>query len=516
MNEDRRVQALIQEAQSLRYSRRQVLRRAAIFGLSASGIATVLAACGNSSTSGTASTGKSGTTTAATSSTGSSAGTTAGGTKAATPASAGAASPASLGTPVNTTSSGKSGFSPNQSQTSSANIKGQNLSMLMNTYFVAAAQDYFTKLTNDWGAANGVKVTVDYVAWPDIQAKIGAAIQSGSGPDIIQLQDTWPYLYYQNLVEIDDLSSDIGAANGGYFDWVVKTASVNNKWYSVPIGASGSAFTYRMSYLQQAGASTFPDTWEELFAVGKKLKAMGKPIGQALGHSTGDPVAFCYPYMWAYGAMEVQADGKTVAFNQPQFVDGMAKFIQGWKDGFDETGLGWDDASNNKAFLADQISATLNGSSIYIAAMKDNPALAKDINHAQYPKGPAGRFNQLGSNSYAIAKYSKNQEAAKEFLKYFFSDKPYGDWIHIQQGYQLAATQKWSKDPVYSTDPKLAPYGNLVQYARTKGYAGPSNQAAALAFSKYIIVDTFARAVQSGNAQDAISWGTDQLKQIYK
>src|SRR5919205_3251854 len=116
------------------------------------------------------------------------------------------------------------------------------------------------------------------------------------------LQDTWPYLYYQNLVDVNDLANDIGDAYGGYFDWVVKTAQVNGKWYSIPIGASGSAYAYRISYFKQAGADTFPDTWEDLFAVGKKLKAMGKPIGQALGHSTGDPISFCYPYMWAYGA----------------------------------------------------------------------------------------------------------------------------------------------------------------------------------------------------------------------
>ena len=36
--------------------------------------------------------------------------------------------------------------------------------------------------------------------------------------------------------------------------------------------------------------NNFPTTWEELFAVGKTLKEMGKPLGQALGHDvdTGD------------------------------------------------------------------------------------------------------------------------------------------------------------------------------------------------------------------------------------
>ena len=66
---------------------------------------------------------------------------------------------------------------------------------------------------------------------------------------------------------------------------------------------------------------------------------MGKPFGQALGHSTGDPPSFAYPYMWSYGAMEVEEDGKTVAFNKPTLRRGLNTFIQAWKDAYDETGL---------------------------------------------------------------------------------------------------------------------------------------------------------------------------------
>ena len=81
--------------------------------------------------------------------------------------------------------------------------------------------------------------------------------------------------------------------------------------------------------------------------------------------------------MWANGAMEVEADGKTVAFNKPEFVDAMKRFIQAWKDGYDETGTSWDDSANNRAYLAGQISSTYNGSSIYFTAKKDNPAIAR-------------------------------------------------------------------------------------------------------------------------------------------
>jgi multiple sugar transport system substrate-binding protein len=47
------------------------------------------------------------------------------------------------------------------------------------------------------------------------------------------------------------------------------------------------------------------------------------------------------------------------------------------------------------------------------------------------------------------------------------------------------------------------------------GYAGPPGEKPALAWSKYIVVDTFAKAVMSGDAKASIEWGAEQLKRIY-
>jgi len=204
-----------------------------------------------------------------------------------------------------------------------------------------------------------------------------------------------------------------------------------------------------------------------------------------------------------------------VAFNKPAFVDAMKRFIQAYKDGFDETGPSWDDSSNNKAFLAGQISMTLNGSSIYAAALKDYVDIANDMNHTLIPKGPAGRFSLLGARTLGILKNSKNIAGAKEFLAWWFEDKQYGDWIHIQAGYQLPSTKKWAKDPMWGKDPKMYAFSLQPSIGRDIGWAGPANAKAGLAFSKYIVVDTFAKAVQSGDAAGSIKWGADQLQAIY-
>lgn len=408
-----------------------------------------------------------------------------------------------------------------------AQLRGTSVSILQATYFIPAAQDLFKKQAQDWGQANGVAVTVDFLNWPDLQPKIAAAIQAG-GYDIVELWPGWNHLYADNLVDLTDLAETVAKQGGGWEGFVANDVKVGNRYLGVSHGNSNDALNYRISWVKEAGIS-LPDpaeqartgkildlTWDEWFALGKKLKAKGRPLGQALGHSLGDPGSFCYPYMWSHGAMEVEKDGKTVAFNKPAFVDAMKRFIQAYKDAFDETGAAWDDSSNNKAFLAGQISMTLNGSSIYAAALKDYSDIAADMNHTLIPKGPAGRFSLLGARTLGILKNSKNSAGARAFLAWWFDDKQYGDWIHIQAGYQLPSTKKWAKDPMWGKDPKMYAFSLQPSIGRDIGWAGAPNAKAGLAFSKYIVVDTFAKAVQSGDAAGSIKWGAEQLQAIYR
>ena len=401
-----------------------------------------------------------------------------------------------------------------------AAFKGTKLAILQPSYFVGPAQDLFKKQCEEWGKMAGVTMVADFLNWPDLQPKVSAAVRAG-GYDIVDLWRTWNYLYKDHLVDLTEEAEEVGKRGGGYEPYVIHSGKVGDRWLGIPIGFSNGAMNYRISMFKEVGVANAEDgtkldlTWDEHHAIAKKLKAKGKPFGQALGHSTGDPPSFCYSYMWAHGAMEVAKDGKTVLFNKPEFVDGMRKFIQAWKDGYNETGTSWDDSSNNRAFLAGELSCTYNGSSLYTFAKTNNPDIAKDMNHYLYPKGPAGRFYMLETRTMAILKNSKNIPAAKEFLKWWFQDAQYDAWFRIQEGYQLQHTKRLANDPMWLADPKMTAFREQPKYGVNAGFAGPPGEKAGLALSKYIVVDVFAKAVQSGDAKAAVEWGADQLKRIY-
>ena len=463
---DDRVDQLVREAKALRYSRRGIAKRAAALGLGAPAIAAAL------------------------------------------------------------TATGRAAAAPNRAP---AFLQERSLTILGSTYFVPAGEEVFRAQVAEWGEQAGVNVTVDLVNWPDLQPRIAAAVEGGSGADIIEMWDTWPYLYQENMVPADDLANAVSERYGGFFEWVVNTASVDGQWFSVPTGTSNVAVAYRISYLEEAGIedpkNNFPATWEELFALGATLKEMGKPIGQALGHSTGDPPAFAYPYMWSYGGKEVEDDGTTVAFNNPDFVAGMQTFMQAWTDAYDEAGLSWDDATNNRAFLSDQLSVTINGSSVYLAAVQAAEGAStadyeivvdpEDIWHAMIPGGPAGQFANIGSRSYAAMNYSPNAEAAMEFLDWWFQEDQFIAWVEANEGYFIPMAPGYTDLGVYVDNPTLAAFSKAAEVGRHKGYSGPSNQKAAEAFARYTVIDTFAQAIQGGDAQAAIENGASILERVY-
>src|SRR5206468_8597105 len=84
-----------------------------------------------------------------------------------------------------------------------------------------------------------------------------------------------------------------------------------------------------------------------------------------------------YPFKWTFGGAETDPTGKKVVLNSKGTLEAVTWMTDFWKQSCDESALAWDDTNNNRAFHAGEISATLNGASIYIFA-KRNPEKVKD------------------------------------------------------------------------------------------------------------------------------------------
>ena len=371
--------------------------------------------------------------------------------------------------------------------------------------------------------ALGIKLNIETINGNDLQARTTSSIQSGSGPDVICALNNWPQLYAESVADVSDLADEIGKAQDGFYDESRMVANDGKKWIGVPWCVLGAMIVYRKSWFEEVGLSKFPETWEQYREAGKKLKAKGRPVGQTLGHTFGDAPTFTYPYLWSWGGKEVESDGKTVVLNSKEAVES-AKFIAAfWKEGLEEGGLAWDDSSNNRAFLSGTISATLNGASIYLLA-KSKPdtyldekgkPMFQDMLHSPLPKGPAGQYGYHLPMSNMLMGYSKNQKAAKEFIRWMTSKEIYQKWFDSQQGYSVGATTIWEKDPLWDKDPVMLPFRAAARAGRFPGYAGPADRKAAEGVSKYLITDMYAKAVQGMPAEEVVKWAHEEFVKIH-
>jgi multiple sugar transport system substrate-binding protein len=407
-----------------------------------------------------------------------------------------------------------------------AYAQGTTLHWLRWNDFVPASDEVLRKqIIPECQKALGVKLNIEMINGNDIQARTTSAIQSGTGPDVICALNNWPQLYAESVVDVGDLADDIGKSQGGFYEESRVVANDGKKWVALPWCILGAMLAYRKSWFEEVGyhAGQFPQSWEEYRAAGKKLKAMGRPLGQTLGHTFGDAPTYTYPYTWSWGGKEVEADGKTVTLNSKATVDAVKFMVGFWKDAFDEGGLAWDDSNNNRAFLAGTISCTLNGASIYLEAKRKpdtyltekGTPMKDDILHSPLPRGAGGEFGYHLPMSNMVMGYSKNQKAAKDFLRWITSKEVYQAWFNSQQGYSVGATTVWEDDPLWKRDPVMLPFRSAARSGRFPGYAGPADRHAAEVLSKYIIIDMYAKAVQGAPVEDAVKSAHEAVQAVH-
>ena len=389
--------------------------------------------------------------------------------------------------------------------------------------FVPACDELLRKkLLPEAEKALGVKIKYETVNGNDLQPRITSSIQSGAGPDLIMLFNNHPHLYAASLVDLSDVAEEVSKAQGGYYRAAMANAGAGGKFFGMPMAVGASLNVYRKSWFGEIGVNEFPKTWDAYRDVGKKLKAKGYPIGQSFGQSFGDPVTFAYPLLWSFGGSEIDDKGKVV-LNSKETVEAVKWMTAAWKDAFDEGGLAWDDASNNRAFLAGTISSTLNGASIYIEAKRKpeqyktdkGTPMRDDCLHAPLPAGPKGQFGFHTSQTHVMPSYSKSQKAAKDLLRFIHTKENYEQWFTTGQGFYTPSTTSWETHEVWKQDPVMAPFATAAKSGLTPGHPGEPNAKAAEVLTKYLIGNMFAAAIKGQKAEDAVTACDAELKKIY-
>ena len=394
--------------------------------------------------------------------------------------------------------------------------KGAKITLLRWKRFIQAEEDAFMALVANFTKATGVNVSVINESLDDVQPKASVAANINSGPDMFWGLYSLPHLFPTKVVDVTDIADYLGKKYGGWVPSAVAYGKSGNKWIDIPVAYNGNVQNYRKSASEKAGFKAFPKTTDEFLAYAKAMKAQNTPGGMALGHASGDGNAWVHWCLWTFGGNVVDAKDKVI-LNSPETAKALeyakqlyATFIPGTAS--------WNDGSNNKAFLANELFWTGNGVSIYAAAKAQKMEMAADIDHAYWPIGPIGKPTEFHiCYPIMIMKYSKFPQACKAFIAFMMEADQLNTWVEKSVGYLTPGLKAYEKNPIWTTDPKLTVCRDVAERTLTAGGLGSVGEKAAAALADFIVLDMFANyCTGRDDIKGAMASAERQAKRIYR
>ncbi len=359
----------------------------------------------------------------------------------------------------------------------------------------------------------GIKIKIDHIAHAQQAAKYASEVQSQAGHDLIEMRMHFPWLYEPQLVDVSDLVAELEKKYGKCIASGYETAQVKGVWRAVPQYHLFFVATYREDVFKKGGLKV-PDTWEDLYTVGKELKKMGHPVGIPISQNY-DSISTAGPVLWSFGGMEIDKDGKTVRINAPATEQMIEWYRKMYRDTMEPEVLSWTDSSNNDSIAAGKAGWIHNPVSAYLTARNRKMVTADGINHHRSLAGPHGRHETDVPRHIGIWKFSKNVEPAKEWIRYLLAKREvYDEYIMSADAFLLPVYANLMDHPVLKTDAKFAalkPEG--IQF-HCYGWPAPASDKVQRITNEFVLPNMIAKAVTGTSTKEAVAWAEKEMKRI--
>jgi trehalose/maltose transport system substrate-binding protein len=396
----------------------------AVAGTRATGSAT--SAATTSTGANAASTAAIGSTTANASATTSVASTTAGiaGTPAATAAtSASAVTGTTTGT---TTAAGSQTFTIDNppavaNATAAKQFSSQKLTYYGDSVGIGAQLDQALakRFTQDTGIQ--VKVVPKPQAGTDAYQAFLRFFQAQSADlDVLMLDVIWPGAFAPHLL---DLSSKLGTEAKQHYPNIIQNDTVNGKLVALPWFADVGILYYRTDLLKKYGYSAPPQTWDELQQQATKImngeKASNPNFTGFVFQGSAYEGLTCDALEWlaSTGGGQIIENNK-VTVNNPQATTTL-NMVKGWVGTITPRGVTTfqeDDARN--VFQGGNAAFMRNWPYAYAAAKQGSP-IQNTFDAGALPAASGQpHVGTVGGWQLGVSKYSKNQDAGVEFVRY--------------------------------------------------------------------------------------------------
>ena len=390
--------------------------------------------------------------------------------------------------------------------------------------FNKEADAYIGEVVKEFGRKKGVDAQYVVVPANVLNEKLAAAFEGGAPPDVfMQVGQRIQFYIARGLtVPLDDVLADMRRVNGGIFENLVPQGASGGAVHALPLEVDVVPMFVRTDLLAEVGRGV-PATWEELRESAKLIQAKHPQVsgfGMTLSNSN-DAETQMRMVIWSFGGKLFAPDGRTITFDSPetraafQFVADM--FARDRT--IPRNALTWDDSGNNVAFQTGRSAFVINPPSVYSWMVANDPKLLAGSKMIAAPKGPGpqGRNGpSVGAWVWAVAKQSRKQDLAKEFLRAFFEPAAYqgmiekvgGRWVPIYP--DLLRTM-----PLFSGNPQFSEFKTMAETGIVDGYGGPPTALAGNIWDANVVTKVLQKILVDGTpVGDAVSAGQKEMEAI--
>ena len=296
----------------------------------------------------------------------------------------------------------------------------------------------------------GKQVELNLPSHNDMVAKILAAVEAGRPPDFLfGFQTDWYYgqwAYEDRLIDL----SDVIAPFASLFDpdalsyaTLLDATTGRRALYALPMAFSTNHVHVWRNLLEQAGftLADIPNQWDAFWSFWcdqvqpAVRKASGRDdiygVGLAMSAELpGDTRAEFEQFMQSYQANYVTREGQLV-IDDPEIrrklIRTMDSYTAIYRMGCTPPdAVGWDDAGNNRAFLAQTVAMTANETlSIPNALKTEHPEdYYKNVATIEWPDGADGQSLAIKTSFFAATAFKAGGHVplAKEFVRFLVGE----------------------------------------------------------------------------------------------
>jgi len=259
-------------------------------------------------------------------------------------------------------------------------------------------------------------------------------------------------------------------------------------------------------------------TYEKQLKMAEQCHKAGHAFALGCGQNSTDANQTWGATFGAFGAHLVDGKGNITVDSDP--VREVLDYVQRFVPYLPKETIAYDDASNNKAYIAGAAALIWNPPSAWAVAKRDAPAIAADTWHFPTPRGKAGRLVPHRPYFWGIWQWGQNKSAAKDLMA-FISQRDVVTKLSIPAaGYDIPPFLSMADLPIWADvePPKGTLYNYPVRPHHDAEYYIVASSAppeiGVLIWSHSMIPAMVARIVSGQTPKKVIDWAKMELEGI--